>query len=87
MARYNTNYGKLVDGVLQYAPNPIKTDNGIIWSNEADVHLEHGYKAINFTKRPFKEGYYYTPTWVENETTIEQGWTEHEEIKPELPEE
>lgn len=87
MAKYNKNFGKLVDGKLQYAPNPIKTDNGIIWSNEPEAHLEYGYKAIVLTERPVKEGYYYGPSWIEHETTIEQGWIEYEEIKPELPEE
>lgn len=87
MARYNKKYGTLVDGVLQYAPNTIKTDKGIIWTNEPEVYLEHGYKTIVITEQPVKDGFYYVPVLVEHETTIEQGWIEYEEIKPELPEE
>lgn len=87
MAKYNRNYGTLVNGVLQYAPNPIKTDNGIIWTNNAAIYLEHGYKSIVHAERPVKDGYYYSPAWVEHEETIEQVWTEYEEVEPELPEE
>ena len=79
MAKFNYNFGALKNGIIEYAPNPIEEENGIIWTNDSAVYLEHGYKRIVSTQAPIKEGCYHTFEWVEHETSIEQVWIEHEE--------
>ena len=86
-----TNYGKLIDGGIQYLILPIQltsgiTINGIVhpalsWlstDDEAAIR-ELGYKPVIHTEMPVKEGYSYTETWKETETAIVQVWEEHEQ--------
>lgn len=86
-----TNYGKLIDGGIQYLILPIQltsgiTINGIVhpalsWlstDDEAAIR-ELGYKPVIHTEMPVKEGYSYTETWTETETAIVQEWDEHEQ--------
>ena len=68
-------YGKLIDGELRGAPNPLKTEESYIYTNSAAVYLANGYKPIILTKYP-SDGKSYTSSWTETETEIIQVWTE-----------
>ena len=86
-----TNFGKLIDGGIQYLVLPIQLQTDIIinsvihpalsWlstDDEAAIR-ELGYKPVVHTEMPVKEGYSYTETWTETETAIVQVWEEHEQ--------
>ena len=68
-------YGKLVDGELRGAPNPLKTEESYIFTNNAAIYLANGYKPIILTKYP-SDGKIYASSWTETETEIIQVWTE-----------
>ena len=75
----NRKFGKIVDGKLQYAANPIRTDGEMIANPTDEMYAEYGYKPITYTDTPVREGYYYTPFYTEREDDILQEWEEHEE--------
>ena len=68
-------YGKLVDGELRGAPNPLKTEESYIITNNAAINLANGNKPIILTDSP-SDGKSYTSSWTETETEIIQVWTE-----------
>lgn len=68
-------YGKLVDGELRGAPNPLKTEESYIFTNNAAIYLANGYKPIILTEYP-SDGKNYIAAWTETETEITQIWTE-----------
>ena len=68
-------YGKLVNGELRGAPNPLKTEESYIFTNNAAIYLANGYKPITLTDCP-DDGKSYTSSWTETETEIVQVWTE-----------
>lgn len=89
----NYNYAKLTDGYPTYAPNPIVLTepieiDGVIHpagatlflSGTAESHYAQlGYKPVQRTESPVKEGYCYTDSWIEQDGVITNIWTEHEE--------
>lgn len=68
-------YGKLIDGELRGAPNPLKTEESYIFTNNATIYLANGYKPIILTECP-SDGKSYIDSWTETETEITQIWTE-----------
>lgn len=74
----NRNYGKLVDGNLQIAQNPLVVDGQRVWTNDPAVFQAQGYSPITYTDRPEREGYYYTDSYELQNGAIVQVWTEHE---------
>ena len=68
-------YGKLIDGELRGAPNPLKTEESYIFTNNAAIYLANGYKPIILTDCP-SDGKSYIDSWTETETEITQIWTE-----------
>ena len=68
-------YGKLVNGELRGAPNPLKTEESYIFTNNAAIYLANGYKPIILTDSP-SDGKSYASSWAETETEITQIWTE-----------
>ena len=68
-------YGKLIDGELRGAPNPLKTEESYIFTNNAAIYLANGYKPIILTDCPSDEKSYIS-SWAETETEIKQVWTE-----------
>ena len=68
-------YGKLIDGELRGAPNPLKTEESYIFTNNAAIYLANGYKPIILTDSP-SDGKSYISSWTETETEIIQVWTE-----------
>lgn len=73
-------YGKLVDGELRGAPNPLKTEESYIFTNNAAIYLANGYKPIILTDSP-SDGKSYISSWTETETEIIQVWTEQPQIE------
>ena len=73
-------YGKLVDGKLRGAPNPLKTEESYIFTNNAAIYLANGYKPIILTDSP-SDGKSYISSWTETETEIIQIWTEQPQIE------
>lgn len=73
-------FGKLVDGELRGAPNPLKTEESYIFTNNAAIYLANGYKPIILTDSPF-DGKSYISSWTETETEIIQIWTEQPQIE------
>ena len=67
-------YGKLVDGELRGAPNPLKTEESYIFTNNAAIYLANGYKPIILTDCP-SDGKSYISSWTETESEIKQIWT------------
>ena len=68
-------FGKLVNGELRGAPNPLKTEESYIFTNNAAIYLANGYKPIILTDCP-SDGKSYIDSWAETETEITQIWTE-----------
>ena len=68
-------FGKLVNGELRGAPNPLKTEDSYIFTNNAAIYLANGYKPIILTDSP-SDGKSYIDSWTETETEITQIWTE-----------
>ena len=71
-------YGKLINGELRGAPNPLKTEESYIFTNNAAIYLANGYKPIILTDSP-SDGKSYTSSWTETETEIIQVWTEQQQ--------
>lgn len=69
-------YAKIVEGDLQYAPNPIVDGAVRIGNPPEDVYLRRGYKPVRYTDPPETEpGYLAVPGWEETEEAIVQTWT------------
>lgn len=46
------NYAKLIDGRLNYAPNSIRTDEGLVCNPRPDKLIPLGYKEVVFDEQP-----------------------------------
>lgn len=46
------NYAKLIDGRLKYAPNSIRTDEGLVCNPRPDKLIPLGYKEVIFDEQP-----------------------------------
>lgn len=78
----NMQFGKLVDGAVQYAPMPLVIDGRKVFTNREDIYLAQGYKKIVRTAEPEPvEGFVWTFQWVESDTEISMVW-EKIEIVP-----
>ena len=66
------NYGKLIDGQLQYPPAEFHENGMSIVGFTEDFILQHGYKKIVRSDPPAEEGY--TPTYTLTDNKIVQGW-------------
>lgn len=69
----NRNFGKLVDGKIEYAPSEIKIGNTYFPKPTAEQYLALGWKRIIDDAPTPEEGGYWTATgWEEKETYIER---------------
>ena len=69
-------YGKMIDGSISYAPNPI-LHAGLWYGNPpGEIYETEGYKPVRYTNPPTEpsEGYQWSETWSETNTEIVQGW-------------
>lgn len=72
-------YGKLIDGVLEFAPKKIKQDNSIIYNPPVEMLVERGYKPIIETPEPeAQEGYHYELSFEDDGDEIVYVWTLYE---------
>ena len=71
------NYGKLVDGKLEYPPAEFHENGMSIVGFTEDFILQHGYKKIVQLDIP-DETKQYNPVYTETETNIIQSWKEIE---------
>ena len=73
-------YAKLIDGEIQFAPNPILVDGNYIGNPPAEVLEADGWKEVIYTDPPTVEpGYVAVPGWQEEDDEIVQVWN----IEPE----
>lgn len=78
-------YGKLTDGVLAPAPNPLRYAGKKIYNPSDALYTEAGYLPIVETPYPETaegEAKYYTSSWEEQEGQIVQIWTETDAPEP-----
>ena len=74
------DYAKLIDGEIQFAPNPILIGGNYIGNPPGSVYEAEGYKAVTYTDPPTVEpGYIAVPGWQEEDDEIVQVWN----IEPE----
>lgn len=70
-------YGKLIDGKLQLAPNPIIINEMTIANPNESILQEQGYLPIQNTESPKEEGFYFTPYHEVEDNRIVQKWQAH----------
>jgi len=70
-----THYAKLINGVINFAPNKIKKGDSITYNPTAETLTELGYIPVKFTEEPKTEpGFVAVCTWKEIDGTILQIW-------------
>lgn len=77
-------YGKLIDGYLVRAPNPLQAGDFTISNPTETQLLEQEYCPIIAEDKPEKEGFIYTSVYVfdEDNNTIIHSW-QKQEMSPE----
>ena len=69
----NRNFGKLIDGVITYAPTEIRIGNTYHPAPTDEQYLAAGWKRISDHMPPSRDGGYWEPTgWEEGDTIIER---------------
>lgn len=79
-------YGKLIDGHLVPAPNPLHVNRGMVYNPSGDLYAAVGYKPIVDTPIPEPEDgteVYYASHWEEQDGQIVRVWTEADPPEPE----
>lgn len=66
-------YGKVVNGNIEYPPAEFKENGMIIVGFTEDFILQHGYKKIVQSDPPDEEKEY-SPVYTEDENTITVSW-------------
>ena len=85
MANINSNFGKLVDGALTYAPRSLTIDGREIWNPRAETYAQAGYLPVDTASpsEPPREGYHYAPDgWEERDGAIRRVWREEANPPP-----
>ena len=74
-------YAKLLNQVIQFAPNPIAIGDRQIGNPPAEIYLSEGYKPVTYTDPPGDPdpGYIWVSSWVETDESIVQTWEQVEE--------
>lgn len=76
-------YGKLIDGVLVYAPKSFDTSCGVMLNPTEHTYLAKGWKKIVDVRPHALEGHYAVATgWEEGEVTIDRVYEMREIVKP-----
>lgn len=74
-------YGKLIEGQIKWARNPIVYQGFRIANPPVEIYLELGYKPVRFTDPPEVEpGWIAVPSWREDPEEIVQIWTVIQEL-------
>lgn len=65
-------YGKLINGEMQFVPNPIRINDTDVFTTDP---TPYGYKPITYPTQPSAAGYMAVPDgWEENENEIIRKW-------------
>lgn len=67
-------YGKLVNGRLLPAPNPLKLGNGEVWDPSAYLWEAVGYRRVVDTQKPEGMPGKYATYWEEQDGEIVRIW-------------
>lgn len=73
MAKFNFKYGKLVDGVLEYAPTKVAYGGRWVFNPKPAILYALGYKEVVKEDYPAElpqDGFYYLAVYSEDETKI-----------------
>lgn len=74
------SYAKLIDGALDYAPNPIRAGGRDIFTTDPSPY---GYKPVVYPEPPEQEGMVAVfDGWEETESEIRQKWRLEPETEP-----
>ena len=74
-------YGKLINGVLFYAPKSLKVEKRVHYNPSEELYKQFGYLPIEDTPYPENTGEnlkYYTSEWVLENDKIVKVWHESE---------
>lgn len=76
-------YGKIVKGVIQYAPKFFDTHDGVMLNPSEESYLARGWKKIVDIRPPALEGHYAEAIgWTEGNTVIDRVYEMREVVKP-----
>lgn len=67
-------FGKLINGAIKYAPYPLVDGDSVIYTQDANIYKNHGWKPIERSECPVTEKLYYTESWHEDEDKIYNTW-------------
>jgi hypothetical protein len=73
MAKVNYNYGKLKNGVIEYAPSKVAYNGRWVFNPKPATLIALGYKEIvkdEYPDEPPTEGFYYLEVYSEDEAHI-----------------
>lgn len=69
------DYGKLINGKFQKAPNNLISDGKLYINPPEEVYIANGYLPMSYTVMPpIKEGCHLIDSWVEFEGKLIQQW-------------
>lgn len=75
----NSKFGRLENGQLVYAPNPLIISGRPVTTQRADIYFTQGYKPIEYTAQPSAElGYVWVASWMETDSKIVREWLRYE---------
>lgn len=69
-------YGKIVDGKIKFANNPLWIGDTMIANPTKKHYTEAGYLPVITQPMPQRDGYYYEPYYTEIAGAIYEFWTE-----------
>lgn len=72
----NRNFGKIEEENIKFAPNPLWIGDKMIANPTDEMYKANGYKAVQYTQQPKKDGYYFVPKFVGKTDYIVQVWEE-----------
>ena len=68
-------YGKLINGIIQYAPRKIRNGDTVTYNPLPEMLMEFGYFPVRLTDQPVpQQGYYANYHWEERNGEIVQVW-------------
>lgn len=77
----NTKYGKIIDGVFEYAPTNLEVDLTVYKPAPDYILEEAGYKSVETVPYP-DDGNIYASSWTEDENVIRQVWVLEHSLTP-----
>lgn len=76
-------FGKIINGVLVFAPSVIKKDGKTLINPNSTVLLEEGYFPVITAEPPVvEEGFLLVTSWIQEEGCIKQEWLVKRDMTP-----